>query len=292
MLLTIIIPVFNAEKTISRTVDSLRKLAPGSRNLSEVIFVDDGATDNSRRIIEQKKGELAPLTVIILGQRNQGSGAARNAGMDKSTGSWIFFLDADDELGFDPVPRLKNYPDASALGFPVMLMRNAKQRTVRQLPIAAESLLDIFSSRNACTISSIIFRKEMLDSLFDPGMEYLEDWLFWMMNPQLFRNMKVVKGAAVALIHAHGGNKTTNAVMNGTYREVIARRMIELKGSKLTAVQKNNFMIQAAIGRLQQGKGIPLKTFLLVPCSRMLYGKLVFYFLRRANAERVGFYGK
>jgi glycosyltransferase involved in cell wall biosynthesis len=95
-LVSIIIPVYNAEKYIAACIDSV--LAQTWQNI-EVIVVDDGSTDNSLKIIEQyvSKG------VKILLQKNSGASTARNKGLDESTGDFIQFLDADDLLSPDKI---------------------------------------------------------------------------------------------------------------------------------------------------------------------------------------------
>lgn len=96
MKLSIIIPVFNEEKTINeilRRVDGI-KIAKIDK---EVIIVDDGSTDNSRLIIQNSK--LAGIKKVFH-QGNKGKGAAIQTGIGKSTGEYIIIQDAD--LEYDP----------------------------------------------------------------------------------------------------------------------------------------------------------------------------------------------
>ena len=114
-LISIIIPVYNSDKTIERTLRSLNNISLESKKYCEVIVVDDGSTDLGMNIVETMKRELSPLRFVIIKQENKGTGAARNKGIDKSSGEWIFFLDADDELAFDPFPYIKKSPDSSSI---------------------------------------------------------------------------------------------------------------------------------------------------------------------------------
>ena len=120
-LLSIIIPVYNSEKTIGRSLISLNEIPRESKEQVEVVVVDDGSNDRSMEIVESGKSEIYPLKIVIVGQKNQGAGPARNAGLEKSTGKWILFLDADDELAFNPVPYVRKYSDYSALGFRIII---------------------------------------------------------------------------------------------------------------------------------------------------------------------------
>jgi glycosyltransferase involved in cell wall biosynthesis len=87
MELSVIIPAYNREWSIRRTIDSV--LACGVP--AEIIVVDDGSTD---RTVEAVQSYGSPVT--LLQQENAGPAAARNTGLQKSSGSIIAFLDSDD----------------------------------------------------------------------------------------------------------------------------------------------------------------------------------------------------
>lgn len=90
-LLSIVIPVYNGTPYLPQLVDSL--LAQ-ERVPDEVIFVDDGSTDDSSAMIKGLGAGLAGLRVIR--QKNQGQAVARNTGMREATGRYLAFADADD----------------------------------------------------------------------------------------------------------------------------------------------------------------------------------------------------
>lgn len=93
MILSIIIPVYNVEPYLSECLDSVFQ-----QNLTdfEVICVNDGSTDNSRKILEDYK--LQHCEITIVNQENKGLSAARNAGLNIATGKYIYCLDSDDYL--------------------------------------------------------------------------------------------------------------------------------------------------------------------------------------------------
>jgi glycosyltransferase involved in cell wall biosynthesis len=92
--LSVIIPVYNKSTTIQRALDSVKTVG---RNDIEYIVIDDSSTDDSRNVIKdlcKKYKDIVP----IFNDRNMGAGASRNIGIQRATGEYIFFLDADDHL--------------------------------------------------------------------------------------------------------------------------------------------------------------------------------------------------
>ena len=100
-LVSIIIPVFNVEAYIRKSVQSV--IDQTYTNL-EIILIDDGSTDDSGRICEEiaKNQER----IIVYHQKNQGVSSARNHGIKISTGRWLMFVDPDDWLEKDAVEKL------------------------------------------------------------------------------------------------------------------------------------------------------------------------------------------
>lgn len=92
-ILSIVIPVYNAEKTIKYCVESI--LSQTFMDI-EIICVNDGSTDNSLVIISEIANNDS--RVIVLDQVNKGASEARNLGVQHSRGEYITFVDADDWL--------------------------------------------------------------------------------------------------------------------------------------------------------------------------------------------------
>lgn len=97
MRLSIIVPMFNSEKTIVRAINSC--LFYDCENVVEVILVDDGSKDSTVELVNQTfSQQLINKTLRIVQLNHQGAGNARNVGIRKATGDWIAFLDSDDQL--------------------------------------------------------------------------------------------------------------------------------------------------------------------------------------------------
>lgn len=89
--ISVIIPAYNAERWIGET---LRSIQNQTINNLEIIVVDDGSTDKTFYIVE--KFLFSDSRIKLLTQTNQGVGAARNLGLDASSGEFIAPVDADD----------------------------------------------------------------------------------------------------------------------------------------------------------------------------------------------------
>ncbi len=91
-LVSVIIPAYNADKFIAEALDSV--FTQTYRPI-EVIVIDDGSTDKTAEIVRNYQSDKHDSLVYIY-QKNSGPSAARNAGIRKSNGKYITFLDADD----------------------------------------------------------------------------------------------------------------------------------------------------------------------------------------------------
>lgn len=89
-LVSIIVPVYNSEKYIKETIESIKKQT--YKNW-ELILVDDKSTDKSIKLIEEFKEERIKLLKL---ERNSGAAVARNTGIEIAKGRYITFLDSDD----------------------------------------------------------------------------------------------------------------------------------------------------------------------------------------------------
>ncbi len=92
-IISVIIPVYNAEKTIRECVDSIL-----SQNYSnfELILVDDGSIDESANICDNYAEK--DNRIRVFHKQNGGVSSARNLGLEKARGEWIAFVDADDYI--------------------------------------------------------------------------------------------------------------------------------------------------------------------------------------------------
>lgn len=95
-LISVIVPVYNAENTLRQCVDSI--LGQEYRDF-ELLLIDDGSKDNSPAICDEYAAKDS--RVIVFHKENAGVSAARNKGLEKASGKWITFIDSDDYISAD-----------------------------------------------------------------------------------------------------------------------------------------------------------------------------------------------
>lgn len=96
--LSIIVPVYNAEKLLKKCMDSIVKQK--TRYHFEVIVINDGSTDHSLEILKEYSD------IKIIDKENEGVAVARNMGLDVAKGKYIAFIDSDDEIDENYVEKL------------------------------------------------------------------------------------------------------------------------------------------------------------------------------------------
>lgn len=109
---SIILPVFNAEKRLPRLLDSLLQQSFGS---IEVIAIDDGSDDKSVEIL--KRYAKKDQRLYVIRQENSGVSSARNRGLSEARGRWIYFVDSDDFLYPDAIDTWYRYAEKNDVDF-------------------------------------------------------------------------------------------------------------------------------------------------------------------------------
>lgn len=90
-IISIIIPVYNAEKTLNRCVDSVLNQ---TFHDWELLLIDDGSKDRSMYLCDEYA--LKDKRIKVFHKKNGGVSSARNMGLDYARGEWITFVDSDD----------------------------------------------------------------------------------------------------------------------------------------------------------------------------------------------------
>lgn len=106
--LSIIIPVYNGEAYLHSLFKNLTEVLTSYKNYIELVIVNDGSLDGTKKIIKNFQTETQ-LNCTFIDQKNNGEGAARNSGIFKSNGTYVLFLDCDDELLSDGIDHFHSH---------------------------------------------------------------------------------------------------------------------------------------------------------------------------------------
>lgn len=178
-IISIIVPAYNVEKYISKTLDSI--ITQKSANY-EVLIINDGSTDGTSRVIRKY---IIDKKFKQIETKNRGVSSARNTGFLKSTGKFVLFLDGDDwlEPNFLAIMISKMEEDNSDVCYcdcdvekDGKILRRIKHKYSRN-----SMLLSYLRSHSPIIPSLIVFRREFLlknNILFTPGCTYGEDFEF------------------------------------------------------------------------------------------------------------------
>lgn len=154
MRVSVIMPAYNAEKTVSRAIES----ALSQRVEMELIVIDDCSSDDTAETASRY-----PVTVL-RNPSNLGPGSSRNRGIEIAKGDFLLFLDADDELGASQLPVLLEAIDGHDAAYcPTLLVHHGNPRLIA--PSAFESH---FLSGESLPIHSMLIRRGKCP-MFDPA---------------------------------------------------------------------------------------------------------------------------
>lgn len=183
-LISVIIPLYNAERYISETLDSV--LSQTYPNW-ECIVVDDGSTDSSADIVKRYSANDSRIRYIK--QENGGPSKARNNGFDRAKGDYIQFLDADDVILPERFKTLlKEYKscDDSVILYSDILLGEDDDIYKRQ-PFSHSTstgkdldfrlIYSCFGQKVLFVPGAILFpRRAVINNRWDETMSYSEDW--------------------------------------------------------------------------------------------------------------------
>lgn len=183
MKVSVIIAAFNAQHYLKETLDSIKEQ---SIDDLEVILVDDGSTDDTLKIAREYARQYSALKV--LSQKNSGPAAARNLGMQKAKGDYLFFLDADDLLAKDAL--LKLYERAKEMDADLVIGKYDIFNEYTHYPVTnldnlvKEDFIFKYDTRILWTFTlwNKLFRHSTIreNGLSFPDLSYSEDGVFTM----------------------------------------------------------------------------------------------------------------
>jgi dolichyl-phosphate beta-glucosyltransferase len=182
-LVSLIIPAFNEEKRIGKSLEQILFFCNAQHDPYEVIIVDDGSTDDTVKLIREQFGNHDEVRIIEQPMR-QGKGAAVQQGMLQAGGEYLFFTDADLSVPIETLPaflsELQNHCDVV-----IGSRRKAGARIEVHQPFLREMMGKVFTHlsnlvlglrRSDVTCGFKGFRCHVARELF--GRQRLHNWSF------------------------------------------------------------------------------------------------------------------
>lgn len=172
---SIIVPVYNAERYLSNCIHSI--LSQTYDNF-ELIIVDDGSTDNSKIIYTSISDER----LHIIHQNNLGASAARNAGLKKATGEYVTFVDADDTISPKMISTMINTIASSHTD---IVICSLKREAVSQ---PEYTLFEAVSYNQCWETCGKLIKRSTIHQSFNQKIAIGEDLLFYYENYKTNQN--------------------------------------------------------------------------------------------------------
>lgn len=180
VLISIIVPVYNAEKCIQLCIDSILNQTYDN---FELLLIDDGSSDNSKFYIKKFKDSR----IHYLYKNNGGVSSARNAGLKIAQGKYVMFVDSDDQLPRNALENmvkvaLEYNSDLVSGGYKVIAKKN-RETDICNKRVEGKTLSDIgdfkeLYKKGFFTSPWAKLFKNDKSILFDESMNYGEDCLY------------------------------------------------------------------------------------------------------------------
>lgn len=188
-LISIIVPVYNAESFIVQTIASLRNQ---SYENIEILLIDDGSTDNSLDICY--KFEKKDPRIQVFHKKNEGVSATRNFGINKSSGKYLMFVDSDDFIDTNTIKLFLNLKEKYNADLTVFGMRRVNdnlettytfqhkfQYFQDQQKIVTEAIPNLLMTEALSPVCTNVYSSEIIKNnniYFNEKLELGEDLLF------------------------------------------------------------------------------------------------------------------
>ena len=281
---SVIIPVYNEEKEISR---SIRSILNQSFNDWELIVVDDGSIDETKKVVDSY---LKDERIKYLIQENKGVAAARNYGARKAEGILLIFLDSDDELKPDSLKEYNSMYDSETALLSSGYLINGKPKTPNYNK-------KISKFKFSVAAGSFCIKKELFFSIsgYDENLKQSENWE--MIARALERceqkGHKVAYTNSCNMLYHKQGNATKTVARDRHRAEATYYLHHKYTNSGVFHHRKKDFLISSAVnytraGEIRKARRILYKILREYPEVNNLF-RIIFFeipFLRNRKWKR------
>lgn len=210
-LLTIVIPVYNRQEIVGRTLSSVASQTARPLN---IILVDNNSTDNTLATLSQWKSlvESEDFQITILTETQPGAAAARNRGLHNVTTPYVMFFDSDDEMlpqhAQRAIDAINSHPDADIIGWDVEIINldgTSQRHTFSDNDVAFRHIFNCILATQRYAVKSSFIRKV---GQWNPSVL---GWNDYELGVRLILNdpkIHYIKGKPTVLIHRQADSIT------------------------------------------------------------------------------------
>ena len=228
-IVSVIVPAYNAAKTINRVIDNLL----GQKNDSlEIVVVNDGSTDDTAKVLDKYRDDKR---VVVISQENAGASAARNTGIQNAHGKYLMFADADDDFAPNFIATMVNAMTSERAGIVICghggdgvrsLLPDVAGLIKKNLPkhVCASILKNglLYPTWNKIYLARIVKEKNIF---FDETIGYGEDLIFNLNYLKYIDSIFYIKEPLYIYIYRPGGlSAKTKSNLHYRYEMLAALR--------------------------------------------------------------------
>ncbi len=239
MKVSVIVPIHNAEKTLSQCMESI--LAQSYKNL-EIILVNDGSTDKSLEICQSFVN--IDNRVVVIDKNRGGVSSARNGGLRVSTGDFIQFVDADDTLKPNMEAKLveamlKTNADVVICGYDrisgkCVNAKRPKSAVYSEASTFKDTFVELYKGAFFNAPWNKLYRRDKIKNPFNEGFSMGEDLLF---NLSYFSNCNKI---SIIIDNLYNYNVASQVSLAGKYDDSLLSTQIMLN-KKVKKFFENKF---------------------------------------------------
>jgi teichuronic acid biosynthesis glycosyltransferase TuaG len=173
----IIIPVFNSQKFISKTLDSVFRQTFKNWKL---IIIDDASTDNTRKIVERICVKIKDKTKIMILRNNINKGQAfsRNRGLKHSKSKFVTFLDSDDYWDKNKLKKQIKFMLSNNYDFTYTDYKIIKNNQIKKITVPNSYSYNSFIYNSSINTCSMVLKKKIIKKIYFKNLRFSEDYFF------------------------------------------------------------------------------------------------------------------
>ncbi len=195
-IVSVIIPIYNSEKYLKETVESVLKQ---TYDKIEIVLIDDCSKDNSPEILKELSEKYNNI-VFFLQTKNMGAAAARNKGMELASGRYIAFLDSDDLWYPKKIEKqialMKEKKQSFSYTSYEMIDEN-KSVIIKKTKVLEHTKYKDLLKNTLIATPTVVIDRNSLGTINMPGRRTGQDYAYWLL---LLRNGKIAYGIDEVLV--------------------------------------------------------------------------------------------